>query len=103
MISDTRSAAEEYRYEALYPSRFNLRGYDLEGISGFSSFDAARMVSRSGFGASSDDDGGTVSGDRLYSSGLLVDVFRKLIGRLPSPDDNASTDVYLPLHDESDR
>ena len=43
-----------------------------------------------------------VSGDRLVDSGLLADVFRKLIGRLPSPDDNASSEVRMPLRSETE-
>ena len=103
LASASRSEAEDYRYEALYPSRFGLGRYDdIEGTSGFSAFDAARMISRSGSGSSDDADGGTVSGDRLYNSGLLLDVFRKLIGRLPSPASNRSCEVHLPLLDEEE-
>lgn len=102
LTSSARSAAEEYRYEALYPSRFNLREYGFEGLSILSTFDAARMISRSGSGHSDDAEDDAVYGDRLYNSGLLLDVFQKLIGRLPNPHDNASSEVYLPLRDETD-
>ena len=98
LTSASRSAAEKYTYEPLYPSRFGLRENELEGLSTLSTFDAAHLLARRGDDHSTTN--GKVSGDRLYNSGLLVDVFRKVIGRLPSPDDNESSEVLLPLRDE---
>jgi len=95
LAAASRSAAETYLYEALYPSRFDLRSSHIEELSGINAVEAARLVSRNG----ERDAAGGVSSDRMYDSGLLVDVFRRLIGRLPSPDDNASSRVYMPLRD----
>ena len=95
--SSSRSAAQDYTYDAHYPRLFGLRGYAVEKTSGINAFDAAHLASRDGVGDYDDDEAGSVSGDRLYNSGLLRDVFRRLIGRLPSPGDNASNLVYLPL------
>ena len=98
LTSRGRSAASKYAYEALYPSRFDLHENELVGLSVLSTFDAAHLLARRGDDHSTTN--GKVSGDRLYNSGLLVDVFRKVIGRLPSPEDNESSEVLLPLRDE---